>query len=371
MQKYSSAHAGTANPMLSSTVVKHPKTLFSLIPLLVLPACGGGSSSPSGPGPMTTPVVNFGVSGVVFYDENANGVLDADENVRLPGATVSVGARTGQSGEEGRFTVAGVPAGSQVAQAEAGGLPPYYAPGAAVTVSVPQTGAQLAVPAVLDIGGNLANRYLAFGDSITSGSGGGVGGGYPTYLTADLRSYLGEATIVNAGDPGTKSIEGESRMKRELGRHRAAFTLILYGTNDWNAAVCRNEFPCYTIDALHSMILQARDAGSNPILGTIPPANPAWLDKNATERNIWVAQMNELVRPMARQEGVPIAEIHGDFLAQPSLRDLFFDHVHPNDAGYQVIARSWWNAITSPSSIATASRWMGGMAFGFEPPGGP
>ena len=29
------------------------------------------------------------------------------------------------------------------------------------------------------------------------------------------------------------------------------------------------------------MILQARDAGSNPVVGTIPPVNPAYVDKNA------------------------------------------------------------------------------------------
>jgi lysophospholipase L1-like esterase len=96
------------------------------------------------------------------------------------------------------------------------------------------------------------------------------------------------------------------------------------------------------------------------------------LDKNATERNIWVDQMNDLVRSMARQEGVPIAEIHGDFLAQPSLRDLFFDHVHPNDSGYQIMARSWFDAITSSSSPAASGRMRtSGMAFGFDPPGGP
>lgn len=354
--------------MIFSMVVRHSKTL-ALIPLLVLPACGGSPTSPSNPGtPGTPPSAGFGVSGVVFYDENGNGTLDPDEVVRLPGATVSVGGRTGQSGANGLFTVAGVPAGSQTAQADPSSLPAYYRPGAAVSVSIPQANASsVAVPAVLDIGGNLPNHYLAFGDSITSGAGGGVGGGYLSYLTADLRAAFGDAFIANAGDPGTRSIEGESRLTRELRRHDPAFTLILYGTNDWNAAVCRSEFPCYTIDALRSMILQARDVGSNPILGTIPPANPAWLDRGATERNIWVGQMNDLVRSMAQQEGVPIAEIHGDFLAQPSVRDLFFDHVHPNDAGYQLMARSWFNAITSPSAVATAAQ---GMSFGFDRPGG-
>jgi lysophospholipase L1-like esterase len=348
-----------------STVVENIKTL-ALIFLVVLPACGGSSSPPTGPGP--TPAPGFGVSGFVFYDENGNGTLDASELVRLPGATVSIGGRTGQATAEGLFTVSGVPAGTQSAQAEPGSLPPYYVPGEPATVNVPPTmGTEVAVPVVLDIGSNRANYYLAFGDSITRGVG-GRGDSYPGYLTADLRAYLGEATIINAGDPGTKSYQGEGRLSRELGRHRPAFTLILYGTNDWNDGPCRNDFACETVSALRSMILQARDSGSNPILGTIPPANPAYLDRGATERNIWVTRMNELVRAMAREEGVVIAEVHGDLVDQPSLRDLFSDHVHPNAAGYQIMARSWWNAITSPAAAASA---RGGLPqLGFAAPSG-
>jgi lysophospholipase L1-like esterase len=349
-----------------STVVGNTRTL-ALIALIVLPACGGGSSSPpTGPGPTSAP--GFGVNGFVFYDENGNGTLDASEVVRLPGATVSIAGRTGRAEAAGVFTVSGVPAGTQSAQAEPGSLPPYYVPGEPVTVNVPPTtGSEAAVPVVLDIGSNRANRYLAFGDSITSGVGGG-GFDYPGFLAADLRAYWGEATVVNAGDPGTKSYQGEGRLTRELGIHRPAFTLILYGTNDWNDGPCRNDFACETVSALRSMILQARDAGSNPILGTIPPANPAFLDRGATERNIWVTRMNELVRAMAREEGVVIAEVHGDLVDQPSLRDLFADHVHPNEDGYQIIARSWWNAITSPA--ATASAGGGQRWFGFAAPSG-
>jgi lysophospholipase L1-like esterase len=287
------------------------------------------------------------VNGVVFYDENGNGTADPGEVVRLPGVTVSVGGRTGLSTEGGRFTVSGVPAGAQTAQVEAGGLPAYFTPGTGVSVSVPPTTGDLFVPATLEIGANLANHYLAFGDSITAGDGGGPGNDYPSVLTADLRAYWGDAFVVNEGDPGTRSNEGANRLYAPLARHRPAYTLILYGTNDWNDSGCRGEgLPCYTIDSLRSMINQARGRGSNPILGTIPPANPAYLDRNATARNLWVIEMNELLRQMASEEGVPIAEIHADFMAEPVLEDLFDDHVHPNAEGYRIMARSWFNAIT-------------------------
>ena len=69
--------------MLFSKIVKLSR-IVALKPLIILPACGGGSSSPSGPGTTPTAAPGYPVSGVVYYDENGNGVLDATESVRLP-----------------------------------------------------------------------------------------------------------------------------------------------------------------------------------------------------------------------------------------------------------------------------------------------
>lgn len=354
--------------MLFSKIVKLEKAA-TLVSLVLLPACGGGSSSPTDPGgPVATPVPGHPVKGVVFYDVNGNGLLDPAETVRLPGVTVSIGGRTGASAAGGQFTVSDVPAGEQ--QVQASSLPTYFRAGTALKVAVPQASNEIEVPATLEIGGNRPNHYLGFGDSITWGVGGGVGGGYESYLQADLQSYWGEAVLGNAGDPGTRSNQGAERIGSSLQRFRGAYTLILYGTNDWNESVCRSDFPCFTISSLRSMIRQTRNWGSNPIVGTIPPANPAYLDKNAAARNIWVNDMNDQIRAMAEQEGVRIAEIHADFMDQPSLESLFADHVHPNDAGYQLMSRSWFRAITGPAA-ATASGWGPGIDFGFTPPGAP
>jgi lysophospholipase L1-like esterase len=356
--------------VLFSNVVKIEKAL-ALVTLVILPACGGGSSSPTDPGgPVPTPAPGHPVSGVVFYDVNANGTLDPAETVRLPGVTVGIGGQTGETASGGQFTVTDVPAGEQEAEAQASGLPAYFRPGVPVTVSVPQTGGEIAVPATLEIGSNRPNHYLGFGDSITWGVGGGVGGGYQSYLEADLRSYWGEAFLGNAGDPGTRSSRGAERIGQSLQGFRGAYTLILYGTNDWNDSACRVDFPCFTISSLQSMIRQTRNWGSNPIVGTIPPANPAYLDRNATARNAWIEDMNDLIRAMAREEGVRVAEIHGDFMEQPSLESLFVDHVHPNDTGYQLMARSWFRAITRPEA-ATASSREHSSGFGFAPPEAP
>jgi lysophospholipase L1-like esterase len=307
------------------------------------------------------------VSGFVYYDENGNGTAEPSEIVRLPGVGVAIGGVTTSTVTGGRFSFSSVPNGTQTAQASPSSLPAYFTPGSPLSVGVPAA-ADVPVPAVLPIGSrSRPNLYLAFGDSITSGDGSSDEAGYRDWLRASLRAYWGKADITDDGAPGTKSNKGETRVGSSLARTRPAYLLILYGTNDWNDAECRTEFPCYTIDSLRSMILQARDAGAFPILGTIPPVNPSYADRDAEARNDWVKRMNDLVRTMAKQERVPIAEIHGSFLKQASLPALYYDFLHPNDAGYQLIAQAFFDAITKPLSTTSSGR---APAFFFQPDAG-
>jgi lysophospholipase L1-like esterase len=329
-------------------------------------ACGGGSS-PSSPGNVPTPPAGAPVSGFVYYDENANGSLDATETVRLPGVTVAVASVSAQSSNGGRFTASNVPTGTQTAQARADTLPAYFTPGAPVAVSVPASG-DVAVPAVLTIGVHQKpNVYLAFGDSISWGDGSSNGGGYRDFLAADLQAYWGSAQVLNDGQPGSKSLVGQGRLPGDLAVNRPAYALILYGTNDWNDPECRDAFPCYTVDALRAMVQDTRSAGVHPVLGTIPPVNPDYFDRRAEERNDWVTRMNVLVRQMASQEQVALADVHGDFLKQPSLPPLYNDFLHPNDAGYELMARSFFAAITKPLAASSSA----GPSFFFSANGRP
>ena len=330
-------------------------------------ACGGGSKGPTDPGDPTPPP-GSPVSGFVFYDENANGIADPAEAVRLPSVGVSVGGVAASTTTGGRFSLPSVPNGSQPAQARPDTLPAYFAAGSALTVSVPPTG-DVAVPAVLALGARArANVYLAFGDSITWGEGSSDGSGYVDELQADLRAFWGKATAIKDGVPGTKSNKGESRLGISLNANRPAYVLILYGTNDWNDPECRDTPPCYTVEALRSMVLQTRDAGAFPVVGTIPPVNPSYTDRDPAARNDWVRGMNDLVRAMAKQQGAPVADVHAEFLKQASLPALFTDYLHPNDAGFRLITSSFFGAITRPLSASGSSR---PSAFLFRPFGGP
>ena len=321
--------------------------------LLWVTACGGGGS-PGGP---SSPASVYELVAVVFYDENGNGQADPGELVHVPDVELQVGTRTARSELSGRTVITGVPAGHPTVTVRASTLPPFFAPLAAgVPATVPQAaGNDLMVPLTLPIGGNVPNTYMGFGDSITEGEGSSDGQGYRDRLRSKLVQHLGRATVLNQGIFGTRSNSGAQRIDQSLRANRPAYTLILYGTNDWNQAECKTNFPCFTIDSLRQMVRAARFVQSLPLLATITPCNVGFDDRATPERQDWIAQMNVLIRTAAREEGAVLVDLEAALLRQPSLSALFVDHIHPNDSGYEIIATEFYNAITRPATTGAAA----------------
>ena len=332
--------------------MKRATRLSAVVPLLLAAACGGGSGG--GPtGPDQTP--RHPVALTVFYDENGDGLAEANESARVPDVAVEIAGQSGTSAKvTGETTVPNVPDGRHTVGLRTGTLPPYYRlSGAAPSVDVPQ-GTPAAVPLTLPIGGNRANRYLGFGDSITDGLGSRDVDGYRGPLQEALQRHFGRGTVEQDGLGGSKSDDGAERIYGVINRVRPAYTLILYGTNDWKR--CEQQVPCYTVDAVRSMIGAVKAIQSLPIVGTLPPVNP---NENLPERNEWVARMNVALRAMALQEGVPVADVHGGFTRAGGtgneLAALFVDTVHPNDRGYQIIADAFFRAITAQPAASGSS----------------
>jgi lysophospholipase L1-like esterase len=315
-----------------------------------LAACGGGGG-PNGP---TPPRPSHPVGIVVFYDENGNGVLDGAEGVRIPDAVVEIGGKQGRTvALTGEAIVDAVPDGSQTLTVRASSLPPFYQPPAPMALAVPQTAGTTFIPVTLPIGSNRPNVYLAFGDSITDGEGSSNGTGYPSRLQQKLQAYFGRATVIRDGLPGTRSNRGSDRLPDSL-TVRPAYTLIHYGTNDWNMAECKFNPPCFTIDSLRTMVRDVKGRGGLPVLATIIPANPIYLETQP-QRNEWIAGMAVRIREMARAEGAVVADMEPAFLTNPAWPRVFTDHIHPNDAGYEIMAQTFFEAIVRPPTTAADS----------------
>jgi lysophospholipase L1-like esterase len=313
----------------------------AIVVLCVAAAACGGGGSPSGPSAPPTPP-GSSVNLIVYYDENANGVAEVSEVMRVPDVMVSLGSRTARSEPlTGRAVVTGVVDGSYTATIRNDTLPPFYLPGSPVTVQVPTgQGSQFFVPVVLPIGNNNAGQYLAFGDSITRGDGSATGG-YPSRLQGLLTAYFAYANVRNRGADATNSYEALERLNRNL--NNDAIALILYGTNDWNIPGCQDlPATCPTAENLRIVIRRVKAAGTLAFVATLPPVNPAI---NA-DRNLWVAAINTSIKAMAAQEGAFVVDLYQAFQNQGGdLSRFFSDGVHPNDAGYDVIASCFFAAI--------------------------
>jgi acyl-CoA thioesterase-1 len=294
---------------------------------------------------------------VVYYDENSDGRADPGETVRMPGVELAVGTRTGRSENSGRTVITGVPAGSPSVTVRASSLPPFYAAPVPVPATVPQPpGNDVMVGLKLPIGFNRPNTYMGFGDSITAGEGSSDDAGYRDRLEAKLRQRFGKATVINQGLAGTRSNAGAQRIHQALPTERPAYTLILYGTNDWNQSECKTAFPCFTIDSLRNIVRAVRGAQSLPLLATIIPCNLGGDVRCTPERQDFIHKMDELIRPMAREEGAVLVDLEAAFLAAPDLSALFVDHIHPSDAGYEIMASEFFAAITEPAAGAASAR---------------
>jgi lysophospholipase L1-like esterase len=321
-----------------------------IVAALVAPACGGSPSGPSSnatPAPPVTLGAVAAVRGLVFYDEDGDGKVGAEEEVRLPEVTVTVGTRSAATDGEGRFEVREVSVGAPRAEVVLASLPPYFAFGPAPSVPVPPPdGFELALAVTLPIGTNRPNVYMAFGDSITQGDGSRGRRGYRDELQGLLAARFGRARVENEGVSGTDSLRGLDRLPDSLARQEPAFVLIHYGTNDWNGFGCR--VVCGTAENLRRMVRVCREARSLPVVATLIPANPAFEDRLASARNAWILATNVEVRAMAAAEGTLLADLHAAFLREdPTLEPLFSDHVHPNDRGYEVMAAEFFRALSA------------------------
>jgi lysophospholipase L1-like esterase len=308
-----------------------------------------------GPPPVTEPPGET-VTVVVYYDENGNGQLDSNELARIPEVEVTIAGRSARTEKlTGRATVRGVPSGSQPISIRPDTLPPYYTAGVGRTITVPVDPA-LPPPAVgarLEIGGNQPDVYMAFGDSITRGEGDSAGVGYPGRLEAKLRAHFGDGSVVNRGADATNSGEAVERILRNLRGSSPAFTLILYGTNDWNEVPCQDTPPCEVVNNLRRVVDEVKSARSLPVLATIPPVNPMLA---ASDRNDWVSATDSKIKDLGREEGVFVVDLYEAFRRQGGDVSRFFsDHVHPNASGYEVIAEAFFQALAFGRTAPTAS----------------
>lgn len=319
-------------------------------------SCGGGSSPPTTPTPTPTPPPGtHSVTATVYYDFLRNSTLDPEETVRFGDVEVQIGGGSGVSqAGTGEARVQGISAGSHRVVIETSTLPPFFILGAERTVEVPPDTAVL-VPVALPIRQNQAFRYLSTGDSIAEGTGSSDGEGYRSILRSMLGGYYDMPIDMKyRGRSGGTSAYGAGRTQRDLGLLKPAYTLIAWGTNDYN--VCGPPATCDTVPNLRSIVQMVKAASSMPCVATITPANAS--HDGAEGRNAWIAETNEMIKAMAREEGALVVDLHAAFMAAGNPPSFYVDHIHPSPQGYDRLARTWFDALTLPRALTPSAAYV-------------
>ena len=211
-----------------------------------------------------------------------------------------------------------------------------------------------ACPGPLSLAENELDQTVVvlFGDSITVGyndnypvanGSGTITKGCPTIFLHQILDEVPKRSNVvsNWGVGGSNTGEGASRIISDLNftanayPAKAYYVLILYGTNDQSFGISTST----TGFNIRVMIQRARLVGYEPIVGTLTPR---------TDRD--VVPYNIKIIANANLESAFIVDHYARFTSDPNWPNTLMDStepankkLHPSDAGYLVIAETWFN----------------------------
>lgn len=155
---------------------------------------------------------------------------------------------------------------------------------------------------------------LAFGDSLTFGTGADPAQSYPAVL-----ALLSGRRVVNAGVPGEISAEGMARLPGLLAEHRPQLLILMHGGNDLLRKGSRDELA----RQLRTMVEAARSRGIAVVLVGVPAPG-------------LMLEVPELYAALAKEQRLPYdGETLRMILGERALKA---DTVHPNAAGYRQLA---------------------------------
>jgi acyl-CoA thioesterase I len=164
---------------------------------------------------------------------------------------------------------------------------------------------------------------LAFGDSLTAGSGLDPGSGYPEMLQAELDRRGYKYHVVNAGIGGDTTAGGLARLESALDIHPEIVILELGGNDGLRG------LPVESMQSnLDELIVAFKKAGAKVLLGgmTLP-------------RNFgpdYISAFEKVFPALAEKHKVTLIPFFLEGAAgRPELN--LGDGIHPNEAGYRIV----------------------------------
>lgn len=179
-------------------------------------------------------------------------------------------------------------------------------------------------------------RVVFMGDSITDA--------WPRKMP----EFFSKNPYIGRGISGQTSPQMLLRFRQDVIALKPKVVVILAGTNDL-AGNTGPITPEQTMDNLASMVDLAKAHGMRVVLASVPPATVfGWRREmgNPAER---IIAMNEMIRAYAEKHGCVYLDYHSALAdAENGLKKEYQqDAVHPNKAGYEVMAPLAQKAIAA------------------------
>jgi lysophospholipase L1-like esterase len=164
-------------------------------------------------------------------------------------------------------------------------------------------------------------RIICFGDSLTSGYGASPGMDYPSQLTRWVN-----LPVVNAGIPGDTTARALERLETDVLSQSPRIVLMTLGGNDLKNRLPKDQ----TFNNLKGIVESIQESGALVIIGGI-------------DLPLFGRGFGEAYRRLAEETGAILIPniLEGIF----GNRKLMSDAIHPNDSGYALMARRFYEAI--------------------------
>jgi acyl-CoA thioesterase-1 len=157
-------------------------------------------------------------------------------------------------------------------------------------------------------------NIVCFGNSLTWGMGASAGNDYPALLARHL-----PFPVINAGRSGDTTEDALKRIARDVLNQNPRLVIVELGSNDFLRGIDKEK----TAENLEQIVKQIQDAGAMVALVEV-----------RTEL-IGQQQLSELKRIARQRQTLLIPNILRGIITDPGLKS---DPIHPNDAGYKIMA---------------------------------
>ena len=210
---------------------------------------------------------------------------------------------------------------------------------------------------VLTIARLSRTKFMSFGDSLTEGKISitvsmlvdSPQHSYPYKLLRLLRErYTGqEITLVNEGLGGERVIDSGPRFRAALTMHRPEVVLLMHGVNDLNGV--EDGRVQAAVDGVEDLVKQAQTDGLAVFVATLPPFGPG--PKAGCPE--CVVPFNDRLRGMVQRRGATLVDVYGSWGSRSGLMGA--DGIHPTEAGYDVIASTFFETIRRALEVSPST----------------